>query len=70
MRKNEKKTTGIRFHSGLQQLCKDAAGLKIGAREIWVDVGLESDSDQVRRIETFKADLNRILYAGPWPAAP
>src|SRR5262252_7118948 len=60
MRKNEKKTTAIRFDSGLQQLRRDAAGMDIGAREIWVDVGVENDSDPVRRFETFTADLNRM----------
>src|SRR5262249_974631 len=60
MRNNEKKATGIRFHDGLQQLRKDAGGMDIGAREIWVDVGMENDSEPVRRFETFTADLNRM----------
>ena len=60
MRKNVKKTTAIRFDSGLQQLRRDAAGMDIGAREIWVDVGVENDSEPVRRFETFTADLNRM----------
>ena len=34
--------------------------MDIGAKEIWVDVGLENDSEPVRRFETFTADLNRM----------
>src|SRR5215471_15803201 len=34
--------------------------MDIGASEIWVDVGLENDSEPVRRFETFTADLNRM----------
>jgi hypothetical protein len=34
--------------------------MDIGAREIWVDVGVENDSEPVRRFETFTADLNRM----------
>ena len=60
MRKGEKKATPIRFHEGLQQLRKDAGGMDIGAREIWVDVGIENDDEPVRRFETFTADLNRM----------
>src|SRR5262249_16387523 len=60
MRKSEKKATPIRFHDGLQQLRKDAGGMDTGAREIWVDVGMENDSEPVRRFETFTADLNRM----------
>ena len=60
MRKNGKKTTAIQFSSGLQQLRKDAVGMDIGAREIWVDVGMENDPEPVRRFETFTADLNRM----------
>jgi transposase len=60
MRKSEKKATPIRFHEGLQQLRKDAGGMDIGAREIWVDVGMENDAEPVRRFETFTADLNRM----------
>jgi transposase len=60
MSKSVKKATPIRFHEGLQQLRKDAGGMDIGASEIWVDVGLENDSEPVRRFETFTADLNRM----------
>ena len=61
MRKSEKKAKPIRFHEGLQKLRKDAGGLDIGAREIWVDVGVENDSEPVRCFETFIADLNRMV---------
>ena len=60
MSKSVKKATPIRFHEGLKQLRKDAGGMDIGAGEIWVDVGLENDSEPVRRFETFTADLNRL----------
>src|SRR5215471_2195536 len=60
MSKSVKKATPIRFHEGLQQLRKDAGGMDIGAKEIWVDVGLENDSEPVRCFETFTADLNRM----------
>ena len=60
MRKQEKKASTIRFHEGLKQIRRDAAGLDIGAREIWVDVGIENDSEPVQRFETFTADLNRM----------
>src|SRR5215469_14204135 len=60
MSKSVKKATPIRFHEGLQQLRKDAGGMDIAASEIWVDVGLENDSEPVRRFETFTADLNRM----------
>ena len=60
MTKSVKKATPVRFHEGLKQLRKDAGGMDIGAGEIWVDVGLENDSEPVRRFETFTADLNRM----------
>lgn len=60
MPNSEKKAKPIRFHEGLQQLRKDAGGMDIGAREIWVDVGIENDSEPVRRFETFTDDLNRM----------
>ena len=60
MSKSVKKATPIRFHEGLKQLRKDAGGMDIGAGEIGVDVGLENDSEPVRRFETFTADLNRM----------
>ena len=60
MRKSEKKAPSIRSHEGLHQLRKDAGGMDIGAREIWVDVGMENDAEPVRRFETFTADLNRM----------
>src|SRR5262249_42475982 len=64
MRKREKKATPIRFHDGLQQLRKDAGGMDIGAREIWVDVGMENDAEPVPRFETFTPDLNWMANCG------
>jgi transposase len=59
VRKNEKKTA-IRFHGGVHPLRTDAAGMDIGANEIWVDVGAENGAEPVRRFETFTGDLNRM----------
>jgi hypothetical protein len=52
MRNSEKKATPIRFHAGLQQLRKDAGGMDIGAREIWVDV--------VRRLRTLPVAARKL----------
>ena len=57
MSKVARKQRPIRFHEGLRQIRRDVAGLDEGAREVWVDVGLENDADPVRRFETFTADL-------------
>lgn len=58
MANTSKKTTNVRFHDGLPQIRANAAGIDIGASEIWVDVG-NKDTESVRRFETFTEDLNR-----------
>ena len=60
MARNRKKQSRIGFHEGLEQIREDAAGIDIGSKELWVDVGRKKDSDPVRRFETFTADLNAM----------
>jgi hypothetical protein len=60
--KKLKKVIPVRYHDGLPQLRANAAGIDIGASEIWVDVG-NKDAEPVRIFETFTADLNRM---GDW----
>src|SRR5579884_1367763 len=58
MKKNAGKTTG-RYYEGLPQIRANAAGMDIGATEIWVDVG-NKDPEGVRSFGTFTADLNEM----------
>ena len=44
----------------LEQINLDAAGLDIGATEIWACVPKDRDSAPVRRFETFTADLHQL----------
>lgn len=60
MSKVQRKQPNIRFDEGLKQIRSDAAGLDVGASEMWVDVGIENDAQPVRRFETFTADLNAM----------
>jgi transposase len=62
MRKNIKKATQVRYYDGLAQIRRNAAGIDIGASEVWVDVG-NKDIEPTRMFETFTADLNRM---GDW----
>jgi transposase len=57
MSKGPRKPVKIRYHEGLPQIRGDAGGIDVGSREIWVDVGIERDSEPVRVFETFTADL-------------
>jgi transposase len=58
MKKNAGKTT-VRYYEGLPQIRANAAGMDIGATEIWVDVG-NKDPEGVRSFGTFTADLNEM----------
>ena len=49
----------VRYYEGLPQIRANAAGMDIGAEEIWVDVG-NKDVEGVRRFGTFTADLNEM----------
>jgi transposase len=49
----------VRYYEGLPQIRANAAGMDIGAEEIWVDVG-NKDKEAVRRFGTFTADLNQM----------
>jgi transposase len=60
MSKGQRKQPKMGFDEGLKQIRRDAAGLDIGASEVWADVGIENDADSVRRFETFTADLNAM----------
>lgn len=60
MSKGQRKQPKIGFEERLKQIRRDAAGLDVGASEVWVDVGIENDADPVRRFETFTADLNAM----------
>src|SRR5215470_13557346 len=59
MGKSYGKTRAAQFNEGLEQIRANAAGIDIGATEIWVDVG-RNDAEPVRRFETFTADLNEM----------
>src|ERR1700739_4619985 len=58
MRKDRRKPM-VRYYEGLPQIRANAAGMDIGAEEIWVDVG-NKDVEGVRRFGTFTADLNEM----------
>ena len=60
MRKGKQKTMKIGVDKGLQQIRADAAGIDVGASEIWVDVGVENSVEPVQPFQTFTADLNRM----------
>src|SRR5437763_406826 len=62
MRKKIKKVIPVRYQDGLAQLRRNAAGIDVGASELWVDVG-NKDAEPIRTFETFTADLNRM---GDW----
>jgi transposase len=57
MSKGNRKARAAQLDDGLIQIRANAAGMDIGATEIWVDVG-SKDAEPVRRFETFTADLN------------
>src|ERR1700733_3425342 len=59
MRKDRRKPV-VRYYEGLPQIRANAAGMDIGAEEIWVDVG-NKDGEGVRRFGTFRTDLNEIV---------
>lgn len=65
MSKSSKKETSKRkgnpagFDEGLPQIRANAAGIDIGASEIWVDVG-HKDAEPVRRFDTFTENLNQM----------
>lgn len=59
MGKKAKKATAARYYDGLPQIRANAAGIDIGATEIWVDVG-NKDSEPIRQFETFTADLEEM----------
>ena len=58
MKKDRRKPI-VRYYEGLPQIRANAAGMDIGAEEIWVDVG-NKDGEGVRRFGTFTADLNEM----------
>ena len=58
MRKEPRKTT-VRYYEGLPQIRANAAGMDIGAKEIWVDVG-NKDQEGVRKFGTFTADHHEM----------
>ena len=58
MKKDGRKTT-VRYYEGLPQIRANAAGMDIGATEIWGDVG-NKDREGVRQFGTFTADLNEM----------
>ena len=60
MARNRRKQQRIGFHEGLEQIREDAAGIDVGSKELWVDVGRKKDSEPVRRFESFTADLKTM----------
>lgn len=60
MPRDKRKQPKIVYHEGLKQIRSDAAGLDVGSREMWVDVGIENDATPVRSFQTFTADLNAM----------
>jgi transposase len=60
MARKRRKQSRIGFHEGLDQIREDAAGIDIGSKELWVDVGRKKDSEPVRKFESFTADLNAM----------
>jgi len=59
MSKKTKKATASGCYEGLPQIRANAAGIDIGASEIWVDVG-NKDNEPIRQFETFTADLEEM----------
>lgn len=59
MARRRGKASQVKFEDSLPQIRANAAGMDIGASEIWVDVG-RKDAEPVRRFETFTADLKRM----------
>jgi len=59
MSKRIRKARQVKFDEGLPQIRANAAGMDIGASEIWVDVG-SKDREPVRKFETFTSDLKRM----------
>lgn len=57
---DKRKQLKIVYHEGLKQIRSDAAGLDVGSREMWVDVGIQNDATPVRSFQTFTADLNAM----------
>ena len=51
--------TRVRYYEGLPQIRANAAGMDIGAKEIWVDVG-NKEEPGVRKFGTFTSDLNEM----------
>jgi transposase len=60
MRETKRKQRKVQFHERLKAVRTDAAGLDVGASEIWIDVGIENDAEPVRRFETFTVDLKAM----------
>lgn len=57
---NIQKTTGTNKERALSFVHPNAAGLDIGAREIWVCVPSDRDPEPVRRFGTFTPDLHTL----------
>jgi transposase len=60
MTKHQRKQSKIGFHDGLDQIRDNAAGIDVGSKELWVDVGRKKAAEPVRKFETFTADLNAM----------
>jgi hypothetical protein len=46
--------------NALEQINPHAAGIDVGAEEVWVAVSPDRDEDSVRSFLTFTADLRRL----------
>jgi transposase len=60
MARGKKNQPKLIYHDGLRPMCSDCAGLDVGSREMWVDVGIENDPQPVRKFDTFTEDLNAM----------
>lgn len=60
MSKQKAKRTKAGIVNALDQINLNAAGIDIGAEEVWVAVPPERDEDSVRSFPTFTADLQRL----------
>ena len=60
MARRKKKQPAVMYHEGLRPMRSDCAGLDVGSREMWIDVGIENSPEPVRKFDAFTEDLNAM----------